>query len=415
MKIILTPFGSTGDVLPLLSLGRALRGREHEVIVISSPNYKELFAEYDLEFHAAGFDINELMKKKAREIYANPVKLVSSFRNVYRDLLKDQFDTLVYVAADNTDMIIGSGISVACKSAAEFLGTVYYQACYYPFVYHSKYYPPTLTANSKLPSWCNEILWRFQNSILRFLFGNSLNRLRKTHNLEKVTDFTGHLNDNSILACSREMVTIKDDVTEKIFHTGYWYLQDNHELDQETIDFISKKEKTIYIGFGSMTSAAPGKIASIFKELSALSEYNFIISKGWAEFSCDNVNENILYIDFAPFLKLFPLMSVIVHHGGAGTTMHAALSGVPQIIVPHMIDQFFWGDLVADLKIGSRPIRKNKLSVQELKKSIEYIDKHPEIRKNAEETGKRMRKEDGIADTIAFLEEEHAISKGMAN
>ncbi|HET6286169.1 MAG TPA: nucleotide disphospho-sugar-binding domain-containing protein, partial [Amycolatopsis sp.] len=42
----------------------------------------------------------------------------------------------------------------------------------------------------------------------------------------------------------------------------------------------------------------------------------------------------------------------VVHHGGAGTTTTASLSGAPQVVVPRIADQPFWAERVAELGIG---------------------------------------------------------------
>jgi len=49
---------------------------------------------------------------------------------------------------------------------------------------------------------------------------------------------------------------------------------------------------------------------------------------------------------------LFGRVAAIVHHGGAGTTMAAARSGKPQVVVPHNYDQYYWARRVARLGIG---------------------------------------------------------------
>ena len=41
-----------------------------------------------------------------------------------------------------------------------------------------------------------------------------------------------------------------------------------------------------------------------------------------------------------------------VHHGGAGTTTTAAAAGTPQIVLPHMYDQYYWGNQIERLNIG---------------------------------------------------------------
>jgi vancomycin aglycone glucosyltransferase len=49
---------------------------------------------------------------------------------------------------------------------------------------------------------------------------------------------------------------------------------------------------------------------------------------------------------------LFRRVAAIVHHGGAGTTTTAAAAGKPQIVLPHMYDQYYWGSQVERLDIG---------------------------------------------------------------
>ena len=50
---------------------------------------------------------------------------------------------------------------------------------------------------------------------------------------------------------------------------------------------------------------------------------------------------------------LFPRVTAVVHHGGAGTTAAVARAGVPQIITPIFGDQFYWASRIVDLGIGA--------------------------------------------------------------
>ncbi|WP_246291586.1 nucleotide disphospho-sugar-binding domain-containing protein [Lentzea indica] len=49
---------------------------------------------------------------------------------------------------------------------------------------------------------------------------------------------------------------------------------------------------------------------------------------------------------------LFRRVAAIVHHGGAGTTTTAAAAGTPQIVLPHMYDQYYWGNQIERLNVG---------------------------------------------------------------
>jgi vancomycin aglycone glucosyltransferase len=49
---------------------------------------------------------------------------------------------------------------------------------------------------------------------------------------------------------------------------------------------------------------------------------------------------------------LFPRVAAVVHHGGAGTTTVASLSGAPQVVVPQVYDQQYFAGRIHDLGIG---------------------------------------------------------------
>jgi UDP:flavonoid glycosyltransferase YjiC (YdhE family) len=68
-----------------------------------------------------------------------------------------------------------------------------------------------------------------------------------------------------------------------------------------------------------------------------------IVSKGWGGLGGDNlkVPENIYMIGNCPHDWLFTHVSVVVHHGGAGTTAAGLRAGKPTVVVPFFGDQPF--------------------------------------------------------------------------
>lgn len=61
---------------------------------------------------------------------------------------------------------------------------------------------------------------------------------------------------------------------------------------------------------------------------------------------------------YAPYSLLFPRSAAIVHQGGVGTTQQALRSGRPQLVVPHLGDQFDNGARVARLGVGATLARE---------------------------------------------------------
>ncbi|MCO5587792.1 hypothetical protein L7F22_041744 [Adiantum nelumboides] len=62
-----------------------------------------------------------------------------------------------------------------------------------------------------------------------------------------------------------------------------------------------------------------------------------------------------------PYLWLFPKCSLIVHHEGSGTTAAALHSGVPQVICPFVLDQFYWAERMAWIGVAREPLRRDYL------------------------------------------------------
>jgi len=52
MRVLLITLGSLGDLLPFLTLGKALRSRGHEVCIGTSSQHEPLIRQADFEFHA---------------------------------------------------------------------------------------------------------------------------------------------------------------------------------------------------------------------------------------------------------------------------------------------------------------------------------------------------------------------------
>src|SRR6202042_1693212 len=49
--------------------------------------------------------------------------------------------------------------------------------------------------------------------------------------------------------------------------------------------------------------------------------------------------ENVCIAHYAPYSRLFPRASVIIHQGGVGTTAQALRSGKPMLVMPYSHDQ----------------------------------------------------------------------------
>ena len=78
-----------------------------------------------------------------------------------------------------------------------------------------------------------------------------------------------------------------------------------------------------------------------------------VVHRGWAALAPIDDQEDGFVVDDVNHQALFPRVAAVVHHGGAGTTTAAARAGTPQVVVPQLADQPYWGARVAELGIGA--------------------------------------------------------------
>jgi sterol 3beta-glucosyltransferase len=129
-----------------------------------------------------------------------------------------------------------------------------------------------------------------------------------------------------------------------------------------------------------------------------------ILHAGWAGLAQNDLPENILRIEYAPYAWLFPRMGMVVHHGGSGTTAFGLMSGVPSQVVSFTYDQPFWGRRVAALGAGPPPLPFNHLTTRALVKSIESSLSNTQMQHRAAQVADQLRLEDGLSAAVRVVE-----------
>ena len=103
---------------------------------------------------------------------------------------------------------------------------------------------------------------------------------------------------------------------------------------------------------------------------------------------------------------LLDQVSAVIHHGGFGTTTAGLRSGVPSIIIPHIIDQYAWRLAVFELGAGPKFISRGKLNAENLAAAITQALNDSAIRAKAALVGKAIRSEaDGVVQAVKLIED----------
>lgn len=120
-------------------------------------------------------------------------------------------------------------------------------------------------------------------------------------------------------------------------------------------NFLEDGEPPVYIGFGSIVVDDPDKFTAMIFKAVELAGVRALVSKGWGGLGDKDYTPNNIYmLENTPHDWLFPRVSAVVHHGGAGTTAIGLKCGKPTMIVPFFGDQPFWGAMVAKAGAGAQ-------------------------------------------------------------
>jgi sterol 3beta-glucosyltransferase len=94
---------------------------------------------------------------------------------------------------------------------------------------------------------------------------------------------------------------------------------------------------------------------------------------------------------------------MVIHHGGAGTTGAGLRAGIPNVVIPFMGDQPFWGERVHTIGAGPKPLLVKDLSVEKLAQAI--IEAETEsVRKRVQSIGQQIQNEDGTGEAMRWIE-----------
>jgi vancomycin aglycone glucosyltransferase len=132
------------------------------------------------------------------------------------------------------------------------------------------------------------------------------------------------------------------------------------------------------------------------------------VSEGWAGLGREPLPGNVIAIGAVSHAHLFPRCAAIVHHGGAGTTTTSARAGVPQIIIPHLMDQYYWADRIRALGLGPPAVTRAKLTGDVLAPLLREATENEVIAERARELGKRLRE---CADKYCDVEEALGVTR----
>lgn len=419
MRFGIQSWGSEGDNRPLLALAAGLASAGHEVnLVISSIEGRD-YSDYAAK---GGF----MLKQTASLEYSSEEleslgKQAIAYRNSlsqFRFVLDHLFNPLLENIwsesrrlCEISDAVIGHFVVYPLSITAESKGIPHITVTTTPSII-----PSASLRHPGIPwmgKWMNSLIWKAGSMLISRILRDDVSRIRKSEGLSFRRNSFSSMTESRLLnlvQASPQLVSPAPDWGNHNRLCGYLQLSGDSVIDplpERVEEFLEAGPPPLYITFGSMMFFEPFKSKTIEIALSAARDTGFrtIIQYGNGAPPDITSGNDTLFVGRTTHELVFPRCSGIVHHGGAGTSHSAAISGVPSIVVMFGVDQFYWGSLLVEKGIAASAIPRRKLTRRKLAEAMQKLKDNPGFSDNSAMIGRGMRTEDGVRRAVEMIEE----------
>lgn len=420
-KIVLSTFGSFGDVHPYIAIALELKARGHTVVIATSEVYREKMDALGLELHRVRPDIpsyddpDEIGKLAAdlMEARGGTEKVIGMLMPNLRDVYED-----LDAAVAGADLLLTHPLPFVGPIVAQKRKLPWVSSVLAPISFFSAYDPPVLP---QLPSlyhvqrrsvFLNRLLYRIAAYQLKKLMA-PVYRLRAELGLPLGEQplLVGQHSPTLVLALfSPVLAQPQPDWPPNTRVTGFPFYDRRDffgetELQPELRQFLDDGPRPIVFTLGSSAFwVAKDFYRDSIKAAQALGQRALLLIGHARNLPAETLPAGIAAFEYAPFSEVLPRARALVHQGGVGTTGQALRAGRPTLIVPHAHDQFDNAARVARLGCGrtiARPRYNARSATQELRALLEQ----PNYSAEAAEVGRVVQNENGSRAAVDAIEE----------
>ena len=405
MKFVTVTYGTEGDARPLAALSRALIDAGHEARLLADRATLGSAVALGVPTTAITGDIRAVLQPggplagtvgKGGGV-ADTAKALAHIANANAEAwMRETLE-----AARGCDAVILGGLAAFVGlSVAERLGIAAIGTGLIPITPTAEFPSPFLRPGL-IPGWLNRPSHHLVNGLIWRAFRARINGARAgamglapRHRL-----WTRH---PMLYGISPSLVPRPRDWPDNALICGQWVPPTADWVAPPALsDFLAAGEPPLYVGFGSMTGLDRGTLLAAL--LPAVGGRRVLFYPGWSGVEPSDLPANFLTIGDTPHDWLFPRVSLVVHHGGAGTSHSAVRAGIPSVVVPFAGDQFFWADRLWRAGVAPRSIAAKELTASALERAIALAE-GAGMRSRATALGAAMKAEDGLGRAVAQIE-----------
>jgi len=408
MNITILTYGSRGDVQPFLPLSLGLMERGHGVKLAAPFRFKELVDGYGIRFFPLAGEPYDLSRRLNDAGY-NYIRMIGEMMSHAVEIGAEMVRQTAEACHD-ADLILHTfmhAIGAHTLAREKNIPDMHVQG--FPMFTPTGDYPNVTLPDLKFRS-LNRLTHILSNKITWWTSLAGYEQIRRHAGLPKrkfYFPFDGDPRRPStpvLCAWSPSVLPASREWGGNIHVTGYYFLdvEDSYRPPNELQHFLEEGKAPICVSFGSMVNRDAERIDGIVRGALERTDNRGIILSGWSEIT-NRSKAGLIYLKSGLHDWLLPRCTMIVHHGGAGTTSAGLRAGIPNIVVPFTADQPFWGRRVHAIGAGPKPIPVTRLSVENLTRAIIAADKDV-VRRQAQVLGQKLRGEEGVKKTVDLIE-----------
>ncbi|MEO8463860.1 MAG: glycosyltransferase [Gammaproteobacteria bacterium] len=411
-RIVITCWGSHGDLFPYIGLALALKERGHAPVIATMPLYQSNVEQEGLDYAAVGptVDVTDLRlferimdPRRGSEVIIREM-LLPKLRETYEQLQR---------AAAGADFVVSHPICYATPVFAERERLPWVSTTLAPMLFFSRSDPavmpmlPRLNSIPLIGKWLAGKAPVLMRGITRewmkpvAALRAELGMAPGAHPL-----FEGQYSPLGTLAMySRVLATPQHDWPPNVMSTGCVFYNGPEGLDAKLEAFLADGPPPVVFTLGTSAVGAAGRF---YHESSAAAQklgMRAVLLTGGLEQNKPTgpLPDSVLLVDRAPHQLLFPRAAAVVHQVGAGTLGQALRSGKPMLTVPHGHDQFDNAFRVTKLGVARTVFPKDYTAARVARELTLLLDAG--YRRRAEEVAAVVRQEGGADAAAAAIEQ----------
>ncbi len=420
-RIVLSTFGSFGDIHPYIAVALELKARGHTPVMATSEVYREKMDAAGIEFRPIrpdmpAYEDEEALIKLSRDLidpYVGTEKVMELFtanpREVYEDL--DQ-------AVEGADLLLTHPLPLVGPIVAQKRRLPWVSSVLSPISLFSAHDPPVppqmpaLVHFVRLHPLFGRLFYRLASYKLESVMKPIFN-LRKELDLPRGEQplLAGQHSPTRVLALfSPVLANPQPDWPINTLITGFpFYDRRDYFKESESpaalLEFLEAGPPPIVFTLGSSAFwVAEDFYRDSIKAAQELGQRALLLIGHARNQPQEPLPAGMAAFEYAPFGEVLPRASIVVHQGGVGTTGQGLRSGHPTLIVPHAHDQFDNADRVEKLGCGrtiARPRYNARTAIKELRELLE----NPTYQNRAAEIGRQVQMENGTVIAVDAIEE----------